>query len=327
MVAVGICTYEDRPNCFIGLKLLVLSLARHSPDLLLRVSKRGEHAGFDEWISRQPNAQLVDVPAGCDSGKNAKPYLIQEVLDEGVDRAIWIDADMIVAGSVRQFVDPDPSVFVTTEPVPWVPYQGSRIRAEGLGLTPTRDLLLTTNSSFIVVSREHQDLLNAWKQLMQREDYQAAQKGRMKDPPPHLGGDQNLLCALLGSDFGNVPLQMLRQGRDVVHCLGPHAYRSIDRVRNAWRGLPPLVHAIGKKPWNSDAPAHIRLSPYCYLARHYRDQVDEPMEWAELPDRYAKWMNRMAFGNASLGGLPDALRTELSMMRKRWIRRLSGASQ
>ena len=52
-------TYEDRPDCLIGLKILVRSLGRHLPEARIRIwCPTGDpaFAAFRRWLGTQPNA-------------------------------------------------------------------------------------------------------------------------------------------------------------------------------------------------------------------------------------------------------------------------------
>ena len=83
-------------------------------------------------------------------------------------------------------------------------------------------------------------------------------------------GDQDVLCALLGSTrFADVSCRALLSGVDVAQCFQEDGYPVHDRLSNWRRGrLPPLVHAQGTKPWTNDAHVpYLELSPYPVVAR------------------------------------------------------------
>jgi len=148
-------------------------------------------------------------------------------------------------------------------------------------------------------------------------------------------GDQDVLTALLGSrDFGEVPLQLLRRGRDVVQSFDASTYTVRERLENGPRRLPPLVHAQRQKPWRCESKpswareprryyllVDIELSPYTHVARRYREQLDEPVEWMAVRTLPAKALQRLARGSVNFQGLlPAVLTRALRPLRRRLAR-------
>jgi hypothetical protein len=135
------------------------------------------------------------------------------------------------------------------------------------------------------VSEHHLWLLKAWEGLLSRADYREAQRQHATERPVHLLGDQDALTALLGSaECADVPLHLLRRGRDIAQCAGPSGFTPVERIGSLCWGLPPFLHAVGVKPWQHGAKwryagdrvarlraayedAHTRLSPYTIVAR------------------------------------------------------------
>src|SRR5207249_4169254 len=95
--------------------------------------------------------------------------------------------------------------------------------------------------------------------------------------PFHLASDQVLLTALLGNEeFGRLPFDSIRVGRHIAQCAGSSSYRPHHRLLDVVRGLPPLIHCIGRKPWESTPESGMEgflldlatdVSPYVLAAR------------------------------------------------------------
>ena len=106
--------------------------------------------------------------------------------------------------------------------------------------------------------------------LLDSPRYRTAQDADWTERPTHMVGDQDVLCALLGSTrFAHVDCRALVSGVDVAQCFQEDGYSAHDRWSNWRRGrLPPLVHAQGTKPWANDAHVpYLELSPYPVVAR------------------------------------------------------------
>ena len=68
------CVYEDRPAALVGVKLAVLGLTRHNPDLAVVVVTPHAGAGFADWLARVPQARLESFDGRGGLGWNAKPW-------------------------------------------------------------------------------------------------------------------------------------------------------------------------------------------------------------------------------------------------------------
>ena len=314
---VIVATYEDRPANWIGLKLLVLSLARHCPFMPVHVFVREGQADLRNWLRRQPNvAELVEFACSA-RGWDVKPRVLQNRLAVGHRDVLWMDSDIIVTRDFSGLIGRLPlDVFLATEEIYWGKQpRGSEARTEAMGLEVGRKIRETLNSSVIRTTVHHRDLLEAWTLQTNRAEYCAAQAMPFRERPICFRTDQDLLTGLLGStQYAQIPVQLLRRGRDIAHCYRDYGYTVIDRLRNLRRGLPPLVHGMGPpKPWLVSTRLHDQLSPYSCAAKAYTGAVRESMEWV-MPHSHSAWfLHCLTVGNPNLRDLPLVLVKELKL--------------
>src|SRR5688572_9696220 len=97
-----VCIHEDRAESMVGVKLTVLSLARHAPGLRVLVSCPGAGDEFAAWIEAQPNAARVELTKVRGTAWNIKPSVLLEMLDSYPD-VVWLDSDIILAGNIETY--------------------------------------------------------------------------------------------------------------------------------------------------------------------------------------------------------------------------------
>jgi hypothetical protein len=320
-----ICTSESRPFDLTGAKLLLLSLMRHCPDAQVQFIAPDIHAGFAAWARRVPSVRLRERPELRDRGWNIKPAVLLELLDEGHDEVVWLDADVIVTADPRPLLkDAGSATLVATEEPAWGMYEGGTHRTVAWGLRPGRVLDRTVNSCLLRVTPAHRPLLVRLQELLESDLYRAAQREPWSERPQHLLGDQEVLTALLGSaEFADVPFRLLRRGTDIVQSFNAATYTISERLDNGPRRLPPLVHAMRQKPWrNQEKPSwtdlrefynfvSLELSPYNHVAAGYRDELDEPADWLDVRSLPGRSLHRLAAGRVNFQGLPLALTTHM----------------
>ena len=327
-----VCIYEDRPECLIGVKLTVLSLARHCPDLLVIISCPQPEAGFCRWAEALPNVKLIIENDLAQVGWNVKPTILLRRLNEGHSNVFWIDSDIIVNRDFRQRLQHlEDNILVVTQEVYWGQHQGGSHRTVAWGLKPGRILPITVNTGIIRVTKEHTELLKAWQTMLNHPTYVQAQRQPHYERPLHMVGDQEVLTALLGSvEFSYLPVEMLERGVDIAQCFGPAGYTPRERLRRLLngQGLPAFIHSMGRKPWDkhlfplaiwsSDESLnkrlrnyydriHLELSPYTSIARKYRDQIGEDTDWMDLKSIPARLLATLSVSNPTLQGFPLAL--------------------
>jgi hypothetical protein len=311
------CAYEDRPSAIVGLKLLLLSLRHHCPDMQVHVFHRLATDRLEGWVKRVAAVSLHSPPDGAAGGWDAKPALLLHLMEAGFTDILWLDSDLIFTADVRnRFGALTEDTLVATEERRDVTGNGSDARTRRLGLNVGRVFQRALCTCVLRVTSRHRSLLERWQESLERPDYRKSQNTPFDDRDWVLGGDQDMLSGLLGaSEFAGLPVKQLRDGVDVAHCFLRSGYSVQDRLRNLRSGLPSLVHAQGPKPWELEGVLFAELSPYCAAARPYVDQLDEPAPWARPRRLTAQVLDKLAFGNPNLRDFPiaawDQLRASL----------------
>jgi hypothetical protein len=331
-----VVAYEDRPRFLIGLKLLIASLHRHHPEARVRLHCPVTNSSFEKWLARFGQVELCP----CDwpqSGWNAKPRALFEAFSAGCTDVTWVDSDIIVAGRFSQLLHRDDrEALVALEETPWGLAEGGTGLTRAWGLPAGRPLPSAVNSGVIRMTDDHRDLLAAWLGLLERPEYQQAQAMDYSRRPLHLRSDQDALQALLGSErFARVQLHYLRCGVDVVQATGPCGYGVVDRILSLARGQPPLVHALGFKPWSIHAAKgswaglggwyeqlYQELSVYVQVARDYSQQLDEECPWMDVRTWAGRLCQAAARRHPALQGLPQAAFDGLARRLKRTAKTL-----
>jgi hypothetical protein len=306
-----ICTFEDRRHHLVGLQLLAHSLGRVCPGQALDVWC--PESLIDPFRAGLPPHVSVHAWRRADvTGWSVKPALLLDRLDEGPEDVVWIDSDVIVAGEFRDRLDAAGAMVVAGEPH-WAARLNHVDRAGSWGLTRAREFPNLVNSCIVRVLADQQPILDEWRRRLASPEYLAAQRVPFDERPPHLRGDQDVLDALLTSTlFADVPVRMLEPGHDIVQCHMADGYSVRDRVRHAWRALPPLVHSEGFKPWNQPRDRlFLDVSPYVLVAAQYRDQLEGDTDWlasASVPGRALRYLTG---DEPSAAGILPALVSEL----------------
>jgi hypothetical protein len=339
-----VCIHEDRSESLIGVKLTVLSLARHAPRLRVLVSCPGAGAEFAAWLEAQPNASRVQLTSVRGTAWNIKPSVLLELLDSHPD-VVWLDSDIIVAGDIEvHLVALSPDVIVTAEETYWGQRQGDDFRTSAWGLESTRTFACTMNTGVLRVTREHIDMLEAWQAMLAHPAYLRAQAGPWYERPLHMLGDQEALTGLLGSaEFAHLPVSFLQRGSVIAQCFGPAGFTPAERVGALLRGGPALIHAMGPKPWlrpsshGGPAPSKdmltsmrewygyltLDVSPYCIEARRYVGEPGLELGWAEPVSAAGRLLCMVGGGRPAAPGLPIAVVDHVA----RWIRKMLGIAR
>jgi hypothetical protein len=336
-----IVMYEDREDSMVGVKLTILSLARHAPDLEVLVTLPSASAQTRRWVEDQPNATLADVDLEL-SGWDVKPALLSAHLRAGHESVVWLDGDVIVDGDLQGLLDrAAPQALLVSEDLWWGQTFGPATyrRTDDWGLPRGRLTPFVANTAILRVTADHLPLLAAWQELLERPDYRAAQSGTWASRPVHFAGDQDALTAVLSSaGWEHVEVAAVRSGSEIVHCVSCGAFTPTERLM-LWRGRrkPVLVHAASKKPWQTidhggsflgqaSAKAHDVLSPYSLAALTYRDQLpSEEVDWSNLePGRQSWLVQKLSGGNAVLAELPWSFYDATRMQVHRVLAALTG---
>jgi hypothetical protein len=321
MSTILICTHDDRPPAQTGLKLLVLSLAEHCPEIEVLVSWPTPDPVFIAWLEAQPGVRVHVEPSYLGKSWNIKPDLLLHCLDLGYEQVVWIDSDVIVARDFRHLLaDVSHKRIIVADDFYWAGYgfPGSSARTRLWGLRPGRPLSRTVNSGIIRVTPAHRALLQAWSTLLACPIYLQTHQRNWYARPIHMVGDQDVLTALLGSErFANIPVKFLRRGADVIYNFGPSGYTARERIDNLTNPEPPFVHCSGPKPW--EVPQHVsllgnpkayykrlglELADYSRAARRYRKHFEENDIAFDLKTLPARLFQGMAGKRVPLQGLP-----------------------
>lgn len=315
-----ITIYDDRPRDFVGVELAVASLQRHLTGSRIRLVRPGITAAERGWVDRFPSVEVVDR-GFADTGWDAKPAVLLDALDHD-DDVVWWDSDMVATSDLSQLLPPQPpAALVAAEETFWGQEQGTGHRSRAWRLGTARLLPTTVNTGLLRVGPRHRRLLEAWRDLLRDDRYRRAQLTPWQQRPLHLLGDQEVLTALLESPrFAAEPVRLLRRGVGIAQCFGPAGFTVAERLASGLRGSsPPVVHAMGPKPWHRlpwpdgkrlPRPGragdwrvlferlHAQLSPYTVAASRFRDQLDGDTRWLGPAPT---WVSLVRVGSGSGG--------------------------
>ena len=314
-----VCVAENRKSCEPGVRLLLASLASFRPDWPVQLCYPPADAEFKAWVGTLPQVTLNAFELNDWLGFDIKPAALRTLLHGGWDEVLWMDSDIIVtADPAPALARPSAGTVIVAEEAN-NDYHSSYddIRTRKWGLAVGRPLPFALNSCIVGVTTEHHALLERWEELLGDAAYRAAQAGPHTERPIHMLGDQEVLTALLAStDFGHLPLHILRQGRDVLQYLGTTGYTTRERLRDLRRGLPPFVHSQGYKAWwpleasDEGYERYLNLykavTPYRIAARRHADALQQT-DWLRFPGFGPRLVGLLGFGNPSLTGLPLAM--------------------
>jgi hypothetical protein len=313
--------YEDRPYQIAGLKILLLSLERHCPAWPIRLRFPDIPNSFRAWLQRFSQVSLYEERLPSWGSYNVKPSVLLDGLATGANACLWLDTDILVNGNLDFVAAVSPDAIVVTED-PWEYADGSTHRCASWHFTKGRPLPGPLNSSVVRVTKQHEDFLDAWRQVLLLEAYVAEQAKPAADRNQHLLSDQDALSALLASErFANIPVVRLAHSTDILQHHGAGAYRLKHRWSNLKQGMPQLIHAMGSvKPWRMpDRPSFFRslrdyyertyleLSPYVHYARQYRSHLDEDTSWLDIQTFTGRVGTTIAFNQPQLKGVFQAI--------------------
>ncbi len=323
-----VCLYEDREIGIDSLILMGESLCRVDNAVSLHVTVPNAPARVREWAASRPEIELSTESVPGLNGWNVKPALLLRELDAGWKEALWIDCDMIVSQPmskvVRQF---ERNALIATQEwtdAPAVPV------AEGWGLKSKRAISLL-NFCVVRATEAHRPILERWMELLHDPAYRAAQAAPYERRPKHLVHDGWVMVALLQSEeFSDVEFDYIRRNGGIAQCAGSSGYRPMHRVLDLFRGLPPLIHGLGRKPW--DEPPAGRgmqrmlldlatdVSPYVLASRKVGRKIGMRPDWVEARTLPGKVLRGMTGGHPAMAGLPLAVLHSVEM----WVKKMRG---
>ncbi len=325
--SLRVCSYEDRPEAMDSVILMGESLCRVDPDVSLHLTVPEAPDSVRSWAERRPEVVLSTAAPEAVAGWDVKAWLLLQELDEGKPEAIWIDSDMIVTRSISALVEefPRDSLLVTEEwdRPPVIPV------SHLWGLASVRPIQ-RVNGCFVRATHAHRPLLSRWLKMVHDPSYRRAQVLPYERRPLHLKSDDWLLTAALESaEFSQVPYDCLRLGRHIAQCAGSSGYRPHDRILDLFRGLPPLIHCIGRKPWvaGRDAGRANRLlidlamdvSPYVLASRRVAKDLGISPRWLDARTTMGALFRGVTAYHPGLAGLPLAALHAVHMKISRWM--------
>jgi hypothetical protein len=252
---IDVCTYENRLEDFLSLKILIKTAARNFPVALFHIPSDGHHPSVIEWLSIQDNVRLRDdIKVSNEGGWDVKPFILRDLLESGLERVLWIDSDISFSARPQVLLNLNArNDLLVCEEGYRGENVGTAVRTRGLGLPVGQEISKGLNTCVLGVSQEHLPLINAWADLTNRTDYQAEKKLLSPRRRFYLHGDQELLSGLVGSaGYENLNVSFLRSGRDIVHCISAVEYGLFRRFRTLFAGEPPMAHAQQFKFWRED---------------------------------------------------------------------------
>jgi hypothetical protein len=317
-----VCIAEDRISEESVVRLLLLSLVNHCPDVRIVLYFPPATDDFKAWLMKMPQVILRCTPFSGVAGWDVKLYALVALLEEGEEEVWWIDSDIIVNRDFRcSSGQLDDSTLVITEDALSGFYRDDGYRAKAWRLEVGRSLPFCLNTGVIRVTKYHIHLLQRWQQLMKDELYLKAQTLPYHRKPFHMFGDQDVITALLSTpEFSGIPLKILRRGKDIIQYFGPAGYTLQERFLNFTQGLPPFIHSQGEKPWyRQKTPprwanfrehlnyVRLEISPYNNVASQFKDEVGKDLDWLTPASQLGSFFAAIGFGNAALTGMPIAL--------------------
>ena len=327
-----ICLAEDREVCEPSLKLLLASLNVHGCRTAINLFYPPARNEFVSWIKKYPEVRLQTGHLANGYGWNVKPQAIMSMMDQGYDEVIWIDSDVIVTRNMLHIFGQlkNDIVVVTEDAISDERDDRNALRARLWKLPVGRILPFGLNTGVLRVTKENYNLMERWWELLQSAQYQDFQKREWRKRPIHMLGDQDVLTALLTSkEFSEIPVQILRRGKDILQFNGIYGYTVAERVRNLLGDCPTFIHSFAGKPWSErwglrqsyDLRDYIKrvyldLSPYTLSAKHFRDKLDCDTEWMEPHYALSRVLRVLGMGCRELVGLPIAIFMDLARILK-----------
>jgi hypothetical protein len=265
-----VVTREDRVAEFAGLRLLLASLQRFSPDIKVSAYLLSDHiaAEGDRLKGIHPGVRLV--PMDEVNGWACKPAVLldalaQEAGDDGM--VLWVDTDIMVLRDISALAQTPPDLVLVAEESN--PNDNSEIarRQTYLGLPVGTARASTISSAVVGVRHRHSAMVEAWRRGVESPEFKKQQQ-----LPHHqrlLFGDQEVWEAVVCTPrFDQVGVRFLRNFNEMLQA----TYTShVTRHQMQQETEPYFVHATGNlKPWRaSRARLTQEVFPFFDTAREY----------------------------------------------------------
>jgi len=310
-----ICSYEDRPEAMDSVILMGESLCRVDTRVCLHLTVPEAPASVRAWAKSRPQVALSTARPKGVSGWDVKPWLLLQELNAGATEALWLDTDIVATRPISGFLNEllHDSFIVAEE---W--NRPEPMHLSHLWELPPGRPVPPVNSCFLRATRAHRRLLERWLEMTHEPRYRQAQALPFERRPFHLASDQVLLTALLGSaEFSQVTMDCIRIGPHIAQCAGSSGYRPGHRLLDLVRGLPPLIHCIGRKPWEPTGnQSRIQrflldlatdVSPYSLAARKVARGLGMSPPWLDARTSLGAALRGATGHHPGMAGLPLAI--------------------
>ena len=341
---LGICIADDRMSSETGLRLLVLSLHKYVPNIPVELFFPCAQAPFEVWLQGHPQVRLHKRDVSKAAGWDIKPDAMLWMLDQGYERAVWIDSDIIVTSEfLFKLIDLDRQTLVITEEALGPKDRDDRLslRARKWGFEVGRGFGDVLNTCVLSVTDAHISLLKHWNELMNVDAYRLAQTKIFYERPIELQGDQDVLTALLTSvAHADVDLAILKRGKQIVQFYELSGYTLVERIGNLLCGGPDFIHCPGRRPWllfeeiSTMTAARDRIlvsyhdvSPYKMVSLQYRQEIGLNTDW--MSDWYytGKLQRVLGLNSVIASGALWALVIDFSRVTKKFLLKAQEAAR
>jgi hypothetical protein len=342
--SLGICIADDRTSSEMGIRLLLLSLRKYIPNVSVELFFPCAQAPFEVWLQGHPQVRLHKRNASKAGSWNIKPEAMLWMLDQGYERAVWIDSDIIITSEfLFKLTDLDRQKFVITEEALGPKDRDDRLslRARKWGFEVGREFGHVLNTCVLSVTDAHISLLKHWNELMNVDAYRLAQTEIWHERPIELLGDQDVLTALLASVLhADVDLVILKRGKQIVQFYELSGYTLFERIGNILYGGPDFIHCPGRKPWllfeeiSTMTAARDRIvvsyhdvSPYKLASLPYRQEIGLNTDW--MSDWYytGKLQRALGLNSVIASGALWALVIDCSRVTKKFFIKVREAAR
>lgn len=292
-----VVTREDRVAEFAGLRLLLASLHRFSPDVRVSAYLLSDHIAAEGERLRSIHPAVRLVPMDEVNGWACKPAVLldalaQETADDTM--VLWIDTDILALRDIAALAEtPRDLVLVAEESNPNDNSEIARRQAY-LGLPAGSARTSTISSAVVGVRHRHRALVEEWRRGVESPGFKAQQ-----ELPHHqrlLFGDQEVWEAVICTPrFDHVGVRFLRNFNELLQATYTSHVNS-DQMRRETE--PYFVHATGNlKPWRaSRARLTQEVFPYFDTARQYLPALSP-----EFSPAFARKSNSASLIKAVLG--------------------------
>jgi hypothetical protein len=175
--------------------------------------------------------------------------------------------------------------------------------------------------------------MERWWEVLQSSPYQDSQKREWRLRPVHMLSDQDVLTALLSSkEFSEVPIHILRRGKQILQFNGVYGYTVAERIGGLLGDTPAFIHSFGGKPWSEKwelepsvdlrefiKKVYLDLSPYTLSARQFSGELACDIEWMEPHYALSRILRALGMGCPELVGLPIAAIMDVARVVK-WMK-------